>query len=92
MSLLQKRIKRIKETLRQHDLNMAASLLINTVSSDDMFRYWSGCCHNNEHVPKILRYLKYIKFESDIPTAIINFMEGDLRIGVQFFLDFLPII
>jgi len=68
---------------------MAASLLINTIASDDMFKYWSGCCHNNEHVPKILRYLKFIKFESDIPTAVINFMEGDLRIGVRFFLDYM---
>jgi hypothetical protein len=89
MSLLKKRIQRIKASLRLHDLNMAASLLINTIASDDMFKYWSGCCHNNEHVPKILRYLKFIKFEPDIPTAVINFMEGDLRIGVQFFLDYM---
>jgi hypothetical protein len=89
MSLLQKRIKRIKDTLRRHDLNMAASLLINTVASDDMFKYWSGCCHNNEHVPKILRYLKLIEFEPYIPTAVIDFMKGYLRIGVQFFLDYI---
>ena len=89
MGLLQNRIKRIKETLRRHDLDMAASLLINTVASDDMFRYWSRCCHNNEHVPKILRYLKLIEFDSNIPTAVIDFMRGYLRIGVQFFLDYI---
>jgi hypothetical protein len=89
MSLLQKRIKRIKDTLRRHELELAASLLINTVASDDMFTYWSRCCHGSEHVPKILRYLKFIKFESDIPTAVIDFMRGDLRIGIRFFLDYM---
>jgi len=33
--------------------------------------------------------LKFIKFEPYIPTAVIDFMRGDLRIGVRFFLDFI---
>jgi len=87
MSLLKKRIQRIKKTLGQDDLDMAATLLINTVSSDDMFEYWSGCCHGSERVPKILKYIKHISFNPTVPTAVINFMEGDLMIGTRFFLD-----
>ena len=66
---------------------MAATLLINTVSSDDMFGYWSGCCHDSERVPKILKYIKRISFSPAVPTANINFMKGDLMIGTRFFLD-----
>jgi hypothetical protein len=89
MSLLKKRIQRIKKTLGQDDLELAASLLINTVASDDMFGYWSGCCHDSERVPKILKYIKHISFNPLVPTAVINFMEGDLMIGTQFFLDYI---
>ena len=87
MSLLNKRIQRIKKTLRRHDPDLAASLLINTVASDDMFGYWSGCCRGSERVPKILKYIKHISFNPLVPTAVINFMKGDLMIGVQFFID-----
>jgi hypothetical protein len=52
-----------------------------------MFGYWSGCCHDSERVPKILKYIKRISFSPAVPTANINFMKGDLMIGTQFFLD-----
>lgn len=89
MNLLQNRINRIKESLRQLNTNLAASLLISTVSSDDMFSYWSACCQGSEKVPKILKYIKFITFDPDVPTAMINFMKGDLRIGINFFMEYI---
>lgn len=89
MNLLKQRIQRIKNSLREHDLDLAASLLINTVASDDMFAYWSKCCHGSERVPKILKFIKHITFDQEVPTAVINFMKGDLGIGVQFFIDYI---
>jgi len=87
VDLLKKRIEKIKETLWRHDPDLAASLLINTVASDDIFKYWSGCCRDSERVPKILKFIKHIAFDPGVPTASVNFMKGELRIGIQFFLD-----
>ncbi|MBU0649573.1 hypothetical protein KJ969_05805, partial [Patescibacteria group bacterium] len=86
MNLLQKRMQKIKESLRQRNTDLAASLLISTVSSDDMFSYWSGCCQGSERVPKILKYIKHIQFDQETPTAMINFKKGELCIGVDFFI------
>jgi len=83
----EKRIRRIKESLRGSDLNPAASLLVSAVSSDDMFGYWSGCCRGSERVPKILKYIRHIAFDPNVPTAVVNFRKGDLKIGAGFFLE-----
>ena len=87
MDLLKKRIARIKTTLWRHDPDLAASLLINTMASDAMFKYWAGCCQDSERVPKILKFIRHIAFDPGVPTAAVNFMKGELRIGMQFFLD-----
>jgi hypothetical protein len=52
-----------------------------------MFGYWSSCCEGSERVPKILNYIKHITFDEQIPTAFIDLLEGDIRIGVGFFLE-----
>ena len=85
MTFLDKRIQRIKEMLQKGSLRMASSLLIHAVASDDLFGYWSSCCRGSERVPKILKYIRHISFRKEVPTAAINFMNGELRIGVRFF-------
>jgi hypothetical protein len=89
MDLLKERIDKIKETLHEKDLNLAASLLVSTMSSDEMFQYWGDCCQGSERVPKILKYIRHISFEYNVPTAVINFREGDLKIGIDFFMQYI---
>ena len=89
MNLLQKRIQRIKQALKQDEHDRAASLLISTVASDDMFRYWSECCQGSERVPKILKFIRHISFDPNLTTAVINFNKGDLCIGSGFFLNYI---
>jgi len=86
MNLLTKRIKKIKQSLQDDNLQQAASLLVSTIASDEMFTYWATCCNGSERIPKILKFIRHIAFDKGIPTAVINFKEGDLRIGVDFFL------
>jgi hypothetical protein len=87
MNLLNSRIERIKQTLRAKDLNQAATLLINTLASDEVFSYWSDCCQGSERVPKLLKYIHQITFDEALATAAVDLVRGDLTIGVQFFLD-----
>ena len=87
MTLLASRIEKIKAALRGRDLNRAATLLIHTLASDEVFSYWSDCCQGSERVPKILKYIHQITFDEALPTARVDLQKGDLTIGVQFFLD-----
>ena len=87
MTLLTSRIEKIKAALRGRDLNRAATLLIHTLASDEVFSYWSDCCQGSERVPKILKYIHQITFDEALPTARVDLQKGDLTIGVQFFLD-----
>src|SRR5271157_2718434 len=87
MPLLKSRIEKIKAALREKDLNRAATLLIHTLASDEVFSYWSDCCQGSERVPKILKYIHQITFDEALPTARVDLRKGDLTIGVQFFLD-----
>lgn len=87
MDLLNKRIQKIKQMLKQNNLDKAASILVSTMASDDMFKYWSECCNGSERVPKILKYITHIAFDAKLRTANINFMKGHLCIGSGFFLD-----
>ena len=87
MHLLKNRIEKIKEALREKDLNRAATLLIHTLASDVIFTYWSDCCQGSERVPKLLKYINQINFDEALPTASVDLLRGDLKIGVQFFLD-----
>ncbi|CAB1060136.1 hypothetical protein D1BOALGB6SA_4901 [Olavius sp. associated proteobacterium Delta 1] len=87
MNLLAKRIQKIKQSLRDDNLEQAASLLVNTIASDEIFSYWASCCNGSEQIPKILKFIRHIAFNRRISTAVINFMEGDLRIGTEFFLQ-----
>jgi hypothetical protein len=87
MHLLKSRIEKIKAALRGRDLNRAATLLIHTLASDEVFSYWSDCCQGSERVPKILKYIHQIAFDEALPTASVDLRKGDLTIGVQFFLD-----
>jgi hypothetical protein len=52
-----------------------------------MFTYWSKASQGSEKVPKILKYIHRIAFVEDLPTASIDLIKGDLKIGVRFFLD-----
>jgi hypothetical protein len=87
MTLLANRIEKIKAALRGRDLNRAATLLIHTLASDEVFSYWSDCCQGSERVPKILKYIHQITFDEALPTARVDLQKGDLTIGVQFFLN-----
>jgi hypothetical protein len=87
MNLLTSRIEKIKAALKAKDLNQAATLLIHTLASDEVFSYWSDCCQGSERVPKILKYIHQITFDEALPTANVDLRKGDLTIGVQFFLD-----
>ncbi len=87
MTLLASRIEKIKAALRGRDLNRAATLLIHTLASNEVFSYWSDCCQGSERVPKILKYIHQITFDETLPTARVDLRRGDLALGVQFFLD-----
>ncbi|MFA4901846.1 MAG: hypothetical protein WC600_03785 [Desulfobaccales bacterium] len=87
MHLLKSRIEKIKSALREKHLNRAATLLIHTLASDEIFSYWSDCCQGSERVPKILKYIHEITFDEALPTAPVDLYKGDLTIGVRFFLD-----
>jgi hypothetical protein len=87
MNLLASRIEKIKAALRERDLKRASTLLIHTLASDEIFTYWSDCCQGSERVPKLLKYINEITFDAALPTASVDLLRGDLKIGVQFFLD-----
>lgn len=87
MNLLKSRIEKIKGALRARDLNQAATLLIHTIASDEIFTYWTDCCDGSERVPKLLKYIHEISFDEALPTASVDLIRGDLKIGVEFFLD-----
>jgi len=89
MNLLEKRIESIKQALRDQDYAQAASFLITTLASDDLFEYWSKCSGGSDKVPKILTYIHRIRFDEGIETAQIDLIKGDLKIGVKFFLDWI---
>lgn len=89
MEVLKERINRIKAALEEGDLKGAGALLVTTISSDDLFAYWERLCQGSERVPKILRYIHHIEFNVRVPTAEVNFNEGDLRLGVRFFLAYI---
>lgn len=61
--------------------------MISAVASDEMFGYWTSCCSGSEKIPKILKFIRHISFERETVTAAIDFMKGDLKIGVAFFMD-----
>jgi len=86
MNLLSKRIQKIKKSLQDDNLQQAASLLVTTIASDEMFKYWATCCNGSERTPKILKFIRHIAFDKGIPTAVINFRQGELGIGTSFFL------
>jgi len=87
MNLLSKRIQKIKKSLQDDNLQQAASLLVTTIASDEMFSYWAACCNGSERTPKILKFIRHIAFDKGIATAVINFRQGELRIGPNFFLQ-----
>ena len=87
MHLLTSRIEKIKAALKEGHLNRAATLLISTLASDAIFSYWSDCCQGSERVPKLLKYIHQIGFDEALTTAAVDLLRGDLKIGVQFFLD-----
>ena len=86
MNLIAKRIQKIKQSLQDDNLQQAASLLVTTIASDEIFSYWAACCNGSERTPKILKFIRHIAFDKGIPTAVINFRQGELRIGTYFFL------
>ncbi|MEJ2099128.1 MAG: hypothetical protein P8X68_04035 [Desulfobacterales bacterium] len=87
MNLLARQIQKIKKSLRDDNLQQAATQLVSTIASDEMFAYWAACCSGSERIPKILKFIRHIAFDRGIPTAVINFMQGYLRIGADFFLQ-----
>jgi len=72
--------------LQKDQLNKVAGALFTTLSSDDMFAYWSACCSGSEKVPKILRFIRHMTFDPGEPTAVVNYMTGHLTLGVGFFM------
>jgi hypothetical protein len=66
---------------------MGGTLLIHTLASDDLFSYWSSCSQGSERVPKLLKYIREIRFDEALPTASIDLVKGRLVLGVGFFLD-----
>lgn len=57
------------------------------MASDAIFTYWTDCCQGSERVPKLLKYIHEISFDEDLPTASVDLLRGNLKIGVEFFLD-----
>jgi hypothetical protein len=89
MHLLMRRIEKSKAALRGKDLNRAGTLLIHSLASDEIFSYWSDCCQGSERVPKLLKYIHEIRFDEALPTAAVDLLRGDLKIGVNCFLEHL---
>ncbi len=48
MNLVTKRIQKIKQSLQDDNLQQAASLLVTTIASDEMFSYWAACCNGSD--------------------------------------------